>query len=373
MFKIKNTLATCYRNFRGWSTNRKIVVFESDDWGSIRMPSKEVYQKCLSAGYPVHLNPYERYDSLASKDDLELLFDLLLSIKDSNGNHPVITANCAVVNPDFKKIKDDNFKNYHYELITETFKKYENHSGNFELWKKGLEYRIFRPQFHVREHLNVKRFMDALNSNDADIHFGFENQMPGNIRKGNKNSGNFFVEATHFNSEEDKQNKLKIYLEGLDIFEKLFGYKSLSIIPANYTWSSDYNQLVAEKGVNFIQGIRKMREPVPGKTPIYTKRWLGKSNRNGQIDLVRNVTFEPSLVIDENILDNCLKEVSIAFSMKKPAIISMHRINFVGFIDQHNRDQNLRLLKIFLRRITCRWPHIEFMSSDQLGLIINEK
>ena len=27
----------------GWRTNRHIVVIESDDWGSIRMPSKEVY------------------------------------------------------------------------------------------------------------------------------------------------------------------------------------------------------------------------------------------------------------------------------------------------------------------------------------------
>ena len=88
MFKYRNFFV----NFFGWRTNRKIVVIESDDWGSIRMPSKDVYNKCLKAGYPVNLNPYEKYDSLASKDDLEILFDLLSEFKDSNGRNPVITA-----------------------------------------------------------------------------------------------------------------------------------------------------------------------------------------------------------------------------------------------------------------------------------------
>ena len=60
------------------------------------MPSPEVYKKCLRAGYPVDKIVYERYDSLASEEDLEMLFDLLSSYKDARGNHPLITANCLV-------------------------------------------------------------------------------------------------------------------------------------------------------------------------------------------------------------------------------------------------------------------------------------
>ena len=33
---LKNNLV----NYNGWQTNRKIIVFESDDWGAIRTPSK---------------------------------------------------------------------------------------------------------------------------------------------------------------------------------------------------------------------------------------------------------------------------------------------------------------------------------------------
>ena len=34
----------------GWSTRRKLVIFESDDWGSIRMPSVETYKSLHAAG-----------------------------------------------------------------------------------------------------------------------------------------------------------------------------------------------------------------------------------------------------------------------------------------------------------------------------------
>ncbi len=90
--------------------------------------------------------------------------------------------------------------------------------------------------------------MQALQNNDPDVHFGFQYQMPGCIRKGEKRNGNYFVEATRFSSEKDKQDKLKIYLQGLELFYELFGYKSLTVIPTNYTWSNDFNGPLAKKG-----------------------------------------------------------------------------------------------------------------------------
>ena len=96
-------------NMIGWRTKRHLVVIESDDWGSIRMPSREVYDEFLRRGIRVDNDAYCRYDSLATKEDLTDLFDVLQSVKDKNGNHPVITANCVVANPVFDKIKESNF------------------------------------------------------------------------------------------------------------------------------------------------------------------------------------------------------------------------------------------------------------------------
>ena len=43
---IRRTLAA----LPGWRTKRKLIVLESDDWGSIRMPSVEAYNNLQKAG-----------------------------------------------------------------------------------------------------------------------------------------------------------------------------------------------------------------------------------------------------------------------------------------------------------------------------------
>ena len=372
--KLTQFLKRGYSNLYGWRTPRKIVVLESDDWGSIRMPSREVYEKCLKAGYPVDKIAYEKYDSLLSQDDLELLFDLLLSYHDKNGNHPLITANCVVANPDFDRIRQDNFENYYYELILDTFKRYPEHSNNFRLWKEGINNKIFFPQFHAREHLNVSLFMNTLRKGNDDIHFGFENQMPGIIPRGTENKGNIYVEATKYVSLEDKEEKLLIYLEGLDIFQKLFGFRSETVIPPNYIWSPDFDKPTLEKGVKFFQGNRKICEPVAEGKFKYHTSFLGKKNKVGQTYLIRNALFEPSLfkLGIQDPVSECLSEIKIAFKLQKPAIISSHRINFVGFIDKTNRDRTLKMLNQLLSSALRKWPDIEFLTSDQLGRTINK-
>ena len=84
---LKNRVRAHLINYKGWNTKRKIVVFESDDWGAIRLPDItkiEEYRK----RYPQTNNPYLKYDSLASEDDLNVLFSLISDCKDNFGNHP---------------------------------------------------------------------------------------------------------------------------------------------------------------------------------------------------------------------------------------------------------------------------------------------
>ena len=372
MSSLRSWLAPYYRNLKGWSTKRKIVVFESDDWGSIRMPSREVYEKCLKDGYPVDCNAYERYDSLESNDDLELLFETLSKFKDQHGNHPVITANCLVANPDFEKIKESGYQSYFYEKVTETFKRNPSTALSFDLWKAGQDSGVFKMQFHGREHLNVGLFMRALQQNDKDILFAFEHEMPGIMAKSNGSIGNYFVEATHFRTPEDKSEILDSMIEGLDIFEQLLGFKSVSLIPPNYTWSNDFNEAVGQKGVKYFQGYSKIREPqMNGNAPIYHSYFLGQQNLIGQLYLNRNVSFEPTLTkVSSDDVNTCLHEVSAAFSMGKPAIISTHRINYMGSIFSSNRDANLKLLNSILKYLVKKWPEVEFMASDTLGDLI---
>ena len=111
-------------NIFGWSTKRKLIVIESDDWGSIRTRSKRDYDKMLRLGLNVDASIFTKYDCLESNQDLVRLFNVLIKFKDKNGNHPVFTPMCVVANPDFNKIKEKGYKNYYYEPFSETCKKY---------------------------------------------------------------------------------------------------------------------------------------------------------------------------------------------------------------------------------------------------------
>lgn len=365
---LRNRLVTNIKAIPGWRTNRHIVVFESDDWGSIRMPSRAVYNKCLNSGYRVDQNIFSKYDSLASEDDLSLLFDVLTKFRDINGKHPVITANCLTSNPDFDKIKEYNFESYHYECITKTFSRYPRHNKCWDLWQKGIESGLFYPQFHGREHLNVSRFMRDLKDKNPDTLFAFENSMPGIFAKENVKEGNNYVVALEYFNDTDKLEKELIIQDGLALFQQFFKYPSESFIATNYIWHNGLNKLLAEKGVKYFQGSQFQLSP-KGEYKGFKKKfhYLGETNKQGQIYLTRNAYFEPTLNRNNDWVSSCMKQIEIAFKWNKPAIISTHRINYVGFIDESNRDTNLVTLTQLINTMLLKYPDIVFMTSDQLG------
>ena len=120
MFLVNKLIGRCrtlYCKGRDFRTSRKIIVFESDDWGSIRVPSVAVKNKLIDLGYNMNSRPYERLDGLESNEDVEELFNILLKYKDAKGNHPIITANMVMGNPDFGLIKEHNFEEYYLEKV----------------------------------------------------------------------------------------------------------------------------------------------------------------------------------------------------------------------------------------------------------------
>ena len=101
---------------------------------------------------------------------------------------------------------------------------------------------------------------------------------------------------------------------------------------------------------------------------------MGQKNRYDQLYLVRNAFFEPALDKDKDKdkdpVGECLRRINMAFKWNKPAIISSHRINYIGSLVEENRIKNLKLLDELLKNIINRWPDVEFMTSDKLGELI---
>ncbi len=368
---MKKNIIQSLLNLPGFHINRKIVVIESDDWGSIRMSSKDVYEKLLRKGIHVDNLAFNRYDALASESDLKALFEVLQSVKDKNGNPAIITANTIVANPDFDKIKASNYSEYYYEPFTETLKRYPEHSGAFELWKKGIAENVFRPQFHGREHLNVTRWMKALKNNVGNVRLAFEMGMY-DLSEGNKITADSYMDTLNFENEDELEFQKKSIEEGLDLFEQIFGYRSKTFIAPCYIWDSKLNSVLAENGVKALQGGWFQLKPKVGILHKFRKEfhYTGERNKNNQCYIVRNVSFEPSINSSSSIIDEVLERMEFIFRMKKPVIISTHRLNFIGFIDSENRQRNLTIFAELLIRITKRWPNVEFVSSDKLADII---
>ena len=367
---IKQKLNTVY-NSLGWKTKRKLVVILSDDWGSIRVPSKESREKLIASGIDMDTNRFDRFDSLESNTDVENLFEVLLHHKDGNGNHPVFTAMTNVANPDFDTIKNNDFKAYSYEPFTETLKRYPNSDKVYEYYKSGIENKIFTPEFHGREHLNVNRWMKALRNDSKNVRLGFENtfflfdpcHLDFEFRR-------CFGSAFDTDSKDDIMKHKEIVRDGLKLFQDLFSYKASLFTAPSQIYDQRLESTLNECRVKFLD-VPRLEKKVRGNMLTRTKiNYIGKTNRYNQNYITRNAAFEPNLEESYATVEGCLHSIALAFKYNKPAIISNHRTVFTGSIDPKNREKGLRDFDNLLSQILKKWPDVEFVSINDLNGLI---
>lgn len=371
--KTKRKIVKNIINMQGWSTERKLLILESDDWGSIRIPSRQVYENLLRTGDKADSDPFTKYDALASEHDLILLFEVLTSFKDWKGNYPIFTANCAAANPDFDKIKASGYQQYYYEPFTATLKNYPEHQNSFELWLQGIKQKLWFPQFHCREHVNVIRWMRDLQKGKSDIVTAFQNRMISTGDSFTPENQYAYMDAFNYDTEEEQKVLRDILSDGVELFAKIFEYSSKSFIAPCYIWGNDLESELFKKGIEYIQGknIQYLPEKTEGTKNLGQKRhYIGERNKHNQIYLMRNCEFEPSMNQNVDWIDNCMCEIEAAFNWHKPATICTHRLNYIGYIDESNRDKNLKLLSLLLSKIIKKWPDVEFITSVRLGKMI---
>ena len=360
--RIQNRLLSYYYATKDFRTSRHIVVFESDDWGSIRMSNKAAWNELLARGYSVDKRPYERYDILESPDDIMALFTVLHKYKDSRGHHPVITANMLMANPDFDKIRENGFRRYEYELIENTYNRYYGNDKVLYMMREGLKEGLFMPQSHGREHFNVPLWMQALQSHDEDTMTAFEYRICGIAPKSHPDQGNQTMAALRAINEQEQKEMDSIVKDGLRLFENLWGFASKSFVAPTYSWNERTEKVLSEGGVSLIQAARFSKASFGQPSQYY---YTGQENQFGQVYSIRNCIFEPANASGDEA-DSALSQIEHAFRQNKLAIVCTHRINYVGGLNEYNRTKNLRLLDNLLKGILNRWPDVEFMSSDML-------
>ena len=354
----------------GFKTKRKILVIESDDWGCKR--TQNVLWNTQDPTY--YKDPYNVFDSLETPDDLHALLDVLNSFKDKNGNPACITANTIMANPDYDKIKDSGFEQYFYRPIYEDLLTDTKRSKLPAIVKEAINDNIYFPQLHGREHVNIGQWLGALKNGHDELILAFDRKSFGVMLNEKINKRNNVMAALDFSSESELLNQNNSIKAGQHLFKEFFGFKSDTFIAPAYIWHPKHELAMKEAGITATQGISYQYIPKPDSGVFDKKiRISGSISSQGLLRMVRTVHFEPTLIKRQDEVGNCLQRIKAAFLFGKPAVISTHRVNFMGGYHEANRKDNLILLKELLSRVVNLWPDIEFMNSSQLYHIMTNK
>ena len=376
---IKRILHTVFANLKnsfGWKTNRKIIVFSVDDYGNVRLNSKAARANLDKAGMKIY-SRFDTLDTLETKQDLEELFEVLNSVKDKNGRNAVFTPFALPCNINFEKVEGNNFQKFEYETLPETYSKLaieqpEAYFGAWEKWQEGIQKGFLKPQFHGREHVNLSIFNDKLKNKDEQIITALKNKSYTSISDDDYPTKSSFA-AFDFWDVSENQNLKSIVIDGLQKFEEVFGYKSNYFTPPVFNIHHSLFPTLKQNGVDFIDLALYRKEHQGFGKYKKSLNYTGKKTNEGLTNMVRNVVFEPTEDRGIDWVDFTLKQIETAFRWNKPAIISSHRVNFCGHIDEKNREKGLKSLERLLQEIVKKWPDVEFMSADELGNCIVKK
>jgi hypothetical protein len=360
------------KHLPGWRTNKKILVIESDDWGSIRMPSNQIREKLINLKIDLGKNNFLKYDTLADKEDLTLLFDVLSSVKDFQGNNAKFTPFVNLTNPDFEKIKSSGYNKYFFETFIRTQEKY--YGVNFlSDWMNGIEKKIFFPEYHGREHFNVPLLMKFLKTSKdlrtafdhGVIHIAIPEIKPEKLLS--------IAPAYYIENEKKIGTYINSLVDGVAIFKNIFKQEPSCFAAPNGIFHPILENELAKTGVkNFVVNRQRVEPDLYGNLKKRSFNFsYGKINNNGHLYYRRNVKFEP--VQSSYSFQNVINEVDAAFTMGKPAVISTHKINFVGGLNKEHRNRSLNEFKKLLESVINKHPDLIFMSSKELCNLIRKK
>jgi hypothetical protein len=366
--KLEMTAANAF----AFRSNRRLLVIESDDWGSIRLVDRDAFEQLELAGLGLSRSPFNSFDCLERKEDLDRLLDVLSDLQNRDGRHPVFTLNSVMCNPCFDRIREAGYQQYHSESLFDSYERYYQENLR-ETWLEGIQKKLIYPQFHAREHLNVTLWMRDLRAGFAPVRKAFEHQFFGLRTKTSSLHQKHYVAAYSPESPEDLAELRNIAIDGLDRFESTFGFKSRTFIGCNYVWPVELEGVLQEAGIIHFQTRLKRFSPNPnqaGKRQVL-RQYTGQRNKHGQTFGVRNVLFEPYLDRSKDWVTAALREIKAAFFWGAPAVLCTHRINYCSHIDHRLPQLSLKLLRKLLSQVIERWPDVLFLTSSQLAELLH--
>jgi Glycosyl hydrolase family 57 len=349
--RLKKKIQRDTRNLSHMKFAEPILVFESDDWGMERKPAANVIQKFAEPGEWAD----EQTESI---EDMQCLFETLTKYRDPHGRPACFTANFIMANPDFDRIEKAAFQHY-YDVTLDT-------SLSDPIRQKylfGIHQKCFSPQYHGRKHFWTETWLKDLRENVRGSRELFDERCHGGLSLLQGEGWRYHSEYVDWKSgktptEENIYDSMK---EDLDIFERLFGYRSLSVIPPHYIFTPDVEKVWKRLGIRYIQGagyrlIRKSNGSTQTKS-----HYLGEASPQDLIYSIRTVKFDPRPSRPNQNWQAAVKLIELCFERGVPAVVDTHRINYTG----KYRDEGIRQLNELLN--ACQKHKPLFLNSVELG------
>ncbi|MGY6560087.1 MAG: hypothetical protein ACXIT9_12480 [Nitritalea sp.] len=366
--KIKRFLIANLKNIPGWRSNQKYLIIESDDWGSLQIIDKNHRDKLIKLGLlQIKSDPISSLDGLEVAEDFEMLYEVLTSVKDSNGNSAVFTPFINTGNPNFPEILNSDFESLHYEKFTDTYKKFGRDQNEIFL-SQGVLNKILRPQLHGHGHVCDWIWFENLKSSSIAklaIQNNFSSVTVDNqIKLLNGFRPTYFVR----NSGELELAKISLK-RAVNEFEDIMGYKAEVFDAPNAVFHPELEGHLTKFGIRSIVTPFYRNEPDFNGNVVKNGRYnFGAKNEYGQIYHIRNCMFEP---YKGTTAETTLRMIDTCFRWGKPAVISSHRVNYVSSVFQSVRNNSLNELKKILSSVVKRHPDVQFISSGDLSRIMH--
>ena len=328
-------------NHSFWSQHRAILM-QTDDWGMCAWaPNVSAYE----AMHPFEFmrTPWSS-GTLETPADMERMFSLLEQFEGGDGLPVVFEPIYMISSPDYDAIEANGFTEY----VDIGFDR-----GVSQGWargdlatkaREGWARMVWHPGYHGRaHHFSPRAWMARLQRNEEMAHRSFKQRM-------------YVCETVPERKPEyadmTDDELVAWTVEGLDRFERAFGYRARSA--RNWDFLPGQGPLALHTCA--VNGLRCVNTDGQMTTP-----------RDDLVFLPRTVNFEPFMTADhEDVIGRTLSDMALGWVRGEPVVLSSHRRNYKAF-DAANVERNFAALQALLTQIARRYPDAIWVNGDEVA------
>lgn len=325
--------------------SRPIVMFQSDDWGRVGIPSAEMIEKLRAEGATVGESAWDYYGLESERDVIEL-GDLLEGFRDRDGRRPTMTANFVMANADLPRMRDEHFQEFRWISLSSGFP--APWSGNLlAAYLENRDRGVFEPGLHGFTHFNTSEMLACLRE-DSDrgrrARLLVANDVP--------YLASYTPEYNFALASRRRDERLLGYraqldwiAQGIELFQQAFGEIPRTVCAPGYRANATTARIWRQFGIESMQSV--------GDQPLTTE--------SGLLQLHRNVEFEP--VLSENdVVPRALAQAARAVSRGTPVVVCTHSINYITRFVRRAEDSR-ELLRRLITSLLELYPDLRFASA----------